>query len=135
MPMPPGRWRASRGDRPAQPARCPLVNERVAPSLAAILLQDAEQTHERAVCHSGTRSDCFPLYRTPCALANVAAHAWHPKALPRSLLPCASLSVAPKALGQLGCGELVHQIAKLKHVVQPVGDGAVCQAGGQIVLP
>jgi hypothetical protein len=52
-------------------------------------------------------------------------------------LPCLGcdrlLSVAPEALGQLGRGELIHGIAQVQQLIQPISDRAVRQAGGQAV--
>src|SRR3954467_3917298 len=44
-------------------------------------------------------------------------------------------SVAAEALWQLGRGDLIHRVAQVQQLIQPIGDRAVRQAGGPAVPP
>jgi hypothetical protein len=48
--------------------------------------------------------------------------------------PAVAISPA-EPLGQLGGFKLFHQIPQRKHLIQPIGKGAVREAGGQAVPP
>jgi hypothetical protein len=49
------------------------------------------------------------------------------------IAPCRS--VPPEPLRKIGRGELIDQIAKLQHVVEPLRHVATCKSDGQAVAP